>query len=146
MNFIKACSGKLYPAGRIRSIGEPVTRRSCGITDVEIDGLGEVECYTHEVDSFLKRPVTAFAAQPDTYILRADEESPGGYWRMLVIAWGSAGNGRLYPITIDGANDGTDEDHAILTPDGRVTEIDGASWESVDQWLAHERQMLLAAA
>lgn len=145
MTFIRATNNRLYPASRVLSVGAPETRRGEGITEIEVAGVGPVECYSHNVERFLRQPVTSFAAQPETYILRLDDDSPGGYWKTLVVGWGAAQDGYLYPITADGVNDADDNDHYILTPDGRVSQSENGSWETIEDFLKCEAKAALAA-
>jgi hypothetical protein len=142
MTFIRAKNDRLYPAHRIV---KAETRRGEGIIDMEIEGEGTVEFYAYEVRDYLRTPENAFPAQPGTHIIYVDEESPGGYWKMLVVGWAFCRDGKLYAVTADGVNDGVDSIPYIETPDLRVSQADGGSWDSIELMLASERAQLLAA-
>lgn len=146
MNYIRAKNGRLYPANRIVSIGPFETPGGECITEVELEGCGLIEFHSNVIREFLREPTHVIAAQPETYIVRSDEEAVGGFWKMLVIGWGTGRDGRLYPITSDGVNDGTDEDLCVLTPDGRVSHPELGSWETVEVFLAEERRTHRVAA
>jgi hypothetical protein len=145
MTFIRAKNKRLYPANRILSIGKDIVRRGEGIIDIEIDGEGTVECYAHAVQDFLRTAVSAFMAQPETYIVHLDDETHGAYWKQLVVGWATALDGRLYPVTAEGVNDGYEKNHYVLTPDGRVSQIEGGSWESLDAMITQEHPAAQAA-
>jgi hypothetical protein len=145
MNFIEAKNSRRYAASRILSIGQPETRHGEGITEVELEGVGPVEFYTWRIQEFLRAPVTAFPAEPETYILYPSNEVPGECWRARVIGWGSARDGVLYPMTADGVNDGVDSEPFILTPDGQVSQRDAQSWRSLELFLADQQRLPMAA-
>ncbi len=145
MTFIRAKNEQLYPASRILSIGKDIVRHGEGITDIEFEGAGTVEFYSYVVRDFLRSAVTTFAAQPETYVIHLDDETPGACWRQLVVGWAVGRDGRLYPVTAEGVNDCTDADHYVLTPDGRVSRTESGSWESLDAMLAQEHAPAKAA-
>ena len=145
MTFIRAKNERLYPTHRILSIGKYVVRGGEGIMDIEVEGEGTVECYAHAVEDYLRTPVTTISAQPETYIVCLDDETPGAYWKQLVIGWATSLNGRLYPVTAEGVNDGYEKNHYILTPDQRVSQSESGSWESLEAMLAQEHPAAKAA-
>lgn len=55
---------------------------------------------------------------------------------MQVIGWSVSRDGNVYPITADGVNDSEAAEHFILTSDGRVSQAENASWDSVSDFLA----------
>lgn len=144
--FIKARNDRLYPVSRVLSIGKPEVRRGEGITEVELEGEGPVEFYSYVIRDFLRGPVTAFAAQPETYLVWLDEETPDAFSKTLVIGWSASRDGRLYPVTAGGVNDGVDSDPFILTPDGQVAEHDGRTWDTLEVFLADQKQQSAVAA
>jgi hypothetical protein len=135
MNFIQAKNKRLYPATRFVSIGPEIVRDDEAVVDVEIEGGGTVVFYAHRISEFLRQPVAALAAAPETYIVRIDETVPGGFWRTEVIGWSFARDGRTYPVTAEGLNDGEDTYHYVQTPDGRVSQPESGSWSSVEMLL-----------
>ncbi len=145
MILIEAKNGRHYPANRIVSIGPSEVRRGEGITELELEGVGYVEFYSWRIDAFLRQPDRTLEVQPGTYIVRLDDESPEGIWKTLMVGWSVAQDGKLYPVTVHGVNDLEDIAHFILTPDGRVTQSEGDTWESVEVFVQSHREERAAA-
>jgi hypothetical protein len=135
--YFEAKDGRRYPVSRILTI-HPVKDNS---VRVELTDGAAAEAYPHVIDDLNRCPVSTFAAQPETYIVSLNEEGDEErFWKTPVVGWCVAVDGKTYPITADGVNDGAMPHRlCILTPDGKVTEPDHCMWASVDAWIASQQ-------
>ncbi len=54
--------------------------------------------------------------------------------KTLVIAWGFAADGGVYPVTVSGVNDALDGMQTILHPDGTVEVPNQSTFATMEQW------------
>lgn len=94
----------------------------------------------------MRRPFKQIAkAEPGYFVLHYDKTiSADGHdhvFKAVVIAWGVNDYGDVWPLTLDGANDGMDPEKAlpILEPNGRVVIRDASTYDAESLWLAAVR-------
>jgi hypothetical protein len=138
--FFRTKDGRAYPLGRIRAIHPP----RHGAVLVTLDAGEVVEAHPYEVGELSRRPVTSFAAQPETYVVRLQDDG-GEVDKIAVLGWCVAADGKTYPVTVNGVNDGVADALSVLTPDGKVMRPDAGLWDSIDACVASLRAALKAA-
>ncbi|HEX3408503.1 MAG TPA: hypothetical protein VHS81_14810, partial [Caulobacteraceae bacterium] len=62
-----------------------------------------------------------------------------------ILGWCVGMDGRTYPVTVNGVNDGVAEALAVLSADGKVSRPDAGLWDSIDACVASLREALRAA-
>ncbi|HWF77490.1 MAG TPA: hypothetical protein VN694_09970 [Caulobacteraceae bacterium] len=140
--FFRTKDGRAYPVSRIRAIHPP---RPDAIS-VSLDGGEVVEAWPGDIAELARRPVQAFAAQAGAYVVRIDEALSAGEASMTaVLGWSVGMDGRTYPVTVNGVNDGVAEALAVLTADGKVSRPDADLWDSIDACVDSLRAALKAA-
>jgi hypothetical protein len=140
--FFRTKDGRAYPVGRIRAIHPPRGETVL----VALDAGEVVEAHAAEIAELARRPVGAFAALPETYVVRvAGEAGDGEVGKTPVLGWCVGADGRTWPVTVNGVNDGGAEPLSVLTPDGKVMRPDAELWDSIDACVASLRAALRAA-
>lgn len=140
--FFRTKDGRAYPVGRIRAIHPPKP----DAISVALDGGEVVEAWPSDIAELARRPVLAFAARDGAYVVRIDEATSGAEAsKTAIVGWGVGMDGRTYPVTVNGVNDGVAEALAVLTADGKVSRPDAELWDSIDACVASLRAALKAA-
>ena len=138
--FFRTKDGRAYPVSRIRAIHPP---RPDAIS-VALDGGEVVEAWPADIAELARRPVLAFGAEAGAYVVRIDDASPE-VGKTAIVGWCVGMDGKTYPITVNGVNDGGVDALAVMTPDGKVTRPDAGLWDSIDACVASLRAALKAA-
>lgn len=140
--FFEDSDGTYYPVSRIHSIFRTGRDKPQFVVDL---GDGRVEIASHTAKLLQNLPVQIFPAGTGTYTLTTVEEE-GTATKVLptlVLAWGMDAEGALRPITANGLDDGGTPYHAVLQPDGSVTQVLSQEWATLREYLA-DRQMEMA--
>lgn len=138
--FFRTKDGRAYPVSRIRAIHPP---RPDAVS-VALDGGEVVEAWPREIAELARRPVLAFGAQEGAYVVRIDEAG-AEVSKAAIVGWSVGLDGKTYPVTVNGVNDGVADALAVMTADGRVSRPDAEPWESIDACVASLRGALKAA-
>lgn len=138
--FFRTKDGRAYPVSHIRAIHPP---RPDAIS-VALDGGEVVEAWPDEIAGLARRPVLAFAAQEGACVVRIDAAG-AEVSKTAVLGWCVGMDGRTYPVTVNGVNDGGAEALAVMTADGKVSRPDAELWDSIDACVASLRAALRAA-
>jgi hypothetical protein len=140
--FFRAKDGRAYPVARIRAIHPP---RPDAIA-VALDGGEVVEAWPSDIAELARRPVLGFAAQEGACVVRLEGASAGDdVSKTAIVGWCVGMDGKTYPVTVNGVNDGVAEALAVMTTDGKVSRPDAELWDSIDACIASLRAALKAA-
>lgn len=140
--FFRAKDGRAYPVARIRAIHPP---RPDAIA-VALDGGEVVEAWPSDIAELARRPVLAFPAQEGAFVVRLEgAAAPDEISKTAIVGWCVGMDGKTYPVTVNGVNDGVAEALAVMTADGKVTRPDAELWDSIDACVASLRAALKAA-
>jgi hypothetical protein len=140
--FFRAKDGRAYPVARIRAIHPP---RPDAIA-VALDGGEVVEAWPSDIAELARRPVLGFAAQEGACVVRLEGASAGDeVSKTAIVGWCVGMDGKTYPVTVNGVNDGVAEALAVMTADGKVSRPDAGLWDSIDACIASLRAALKAA-
>ncbi len=140
--FFRTKDGRAYPVSRIRAIHPPKP----DAVSVALDGGEVVEAWPSDIAELARRPVLAFGAQEGAYVVRIDGASNGAeVGKTAIVGWCVGMDGKTYPVTVNGVNDGVAEALTVLTADGKVSRPDAELWDSIDACIASLRAALKAA-
>lgn len=139
--FFEDSRGVLYPVAQIDSIREKFvavgSKPDYYGYSIQLRDGERVYVAKSDVDRI--RRMTAgpiIAAAPGTYLLTFSGEKDDVPLREVVIAWQPDGYAQLAPVIVDHDIIETGDGHAILHPDGTVADFIGASWASVEEYIA----------
>lgn len=127
--------GNRYPASRVKRIrkGHEITYSS-GMKGtahyVDLDDEDVVEVSSIYLEDLERAPLSTWAAAPGTYIVSLNGDE---VLKWPVIGWSTSADSQVYPITLNGVNQGQTDTAAVLLPSGDVTAYD-QSWESLEHW------------
>ncbi len=128
--FLLAQDGYCYPISQIVRFGLPKDH----VVLVELTGDRLIRVDDFRIDEMYRRPVTAFAAQPETYVVDEMPDEPGGFYKTAIVGWSVSIDGSIRPITPRGIGDDDIEYiAAVMTPDGKVCQ--GGLFDTIERWL-----------
>lgn len=140
--FIETTDNELIPVSNISRIGEPRAhpKGHAAIHTVNLTNGPSITVFTTEVTRLMNTPSTLIPAQEGTHVvmLSYHEVAAGklpNHFLTPVIAWGVAPKGYAVPVTINGANNGDDDNVPVLMPSGKVLVGDDATYENLGEFL-----------
>lgn len=138
MRFIEITDGRLLPERRIRSIGPENHKTSERRIYLE-DSQEDIQAYDYQIERFARQVRQVLPTAPGTYCISSgfeEGESEPYIVKINILGWLIDDYGTL-PITVDGINDGTDDTHAILHPDGTIDVPGERHCENMDEYVVY---------
>lgn len=138
MTIFEATDGTSYPVSQIASISgimevEFSSGRKGNIRIVGLLSGDTVEVTETRVQEIFTTPVHILAAQQGTFILSFDQDEPDKPNKWPVLGWAITTDNNVFPITMNGVNEGIEQSCHVLLPSGHVTAYD-RTWDNIAQW------------